>query len=90
MILNANRPFDDCFSIEQVVELINDPFASSLSSEKLAAIYAFDAVIGSDFPEITEDNIEAHLDVLKDYGAEFVYAESLSLAMKMGAENCLR
>lgn len=66
-------------SLESVVETINNAPVQGFEEhtpEYLAAAYAVDAC--SD--EVTEANIEAHLDVLSEAGAEFSLFEAIKLA----------
>lgn len=72
MTINANRPFDNCGSIEDVVAIINDEFSSEFDSHELAFQYALESCVESG-EEPNESNIEAHLDYLKEAGALFDY-----------------
>ena len=81
MAFDANRHFDNCSSLEDVVQIVNDEFGTELTAEQLAAQYARDAVNEAGY-EINEKNIEAHLDVLFENEAKFDYEEALKIALK--------
>lgn len=70
-------------TLEQVVEQINNSPVQGFEDhtpEFLAAAYACDAQEESGY-EITQDAIEAHLDILSENGAEFDYQEAVKVAL---------
>lgn len=70
-------------TLEQVVEQINNSPVQGFEDhtpEFLAAAYACDAQKESGY-EITQDAIEAHLDILSENGAEFDYQEAVKVAL---------
>ena len=83
-ILNAN-------SLEKVVEIVNaankgkavEYFggAELSSGDILAGHYAYHCAEESD-SGVSEDEIEAHLDILKEAGAEFDYNEAREEALR--------
>lgn len=62
---------DRCNSIDEVVNLINDEFATCYTAEELAAMYAKDEDV---------DSVEYHLDMLVENGAKFDYRQAEKLA----------
>ena len=80
-------------SLEQVVSAINqaadghgvDYFGGTdmRSAEKMAGQYALDAVTSSDYPEVNEENIAGHLEILEQAGAHFDPSGAVALALKM-------
>lgn len=62
--------FDNCNSVEQVVELIN----KSIGRAKLAANYAYDVANAKD--NLTIEEIEAQLGLLIDAGARVDFEEA--------------
>lgn len=65
----ANNALSNCTSLDQVVELINDDMATDAERFVVAAAYAIDSCEDKD--DITIEEIEAHLELLADAGAEF-------------------
>lgn len=59
----------NCYSLEQVVELINGGGTSAFSGEEIAQQYAEDAAKEQD--DMSKENIDAHLDILREAGAKF-------------------
>ena len=76
----ANNALENCSSISQVAELINDEFASDASAELIAATYAIDGA-GEAGYGMGEDELSAQLDALEEAGAKFQLAEALEIAM---------
>ena len=74
----SNNLLENCTSLSQVVDLINDLSASDLSAEKFAIAYALDAVNDAECG-FNRENIEAHLDVLVVGGACFDYGLVLNI-----------
>lgn len=75
----ANNALDNCTSIQQVIELINDEMATNATAEMVAAKYAWDGAQESGY--IDDANIEAQLDALVEAGAEFDFQDALTLAI---------
>ncbi len=75
----ANNALENCHSIKQVVELINNQSATDASAEMVAAAYAWNAAEESGYTD--NDSIEANLDFLRDSGAEFDFSEALEMAI---------
>jgi septation ring formation regulator EzrA len=71
----------DCSSLEQVVELINDEFATDATPEMIAAKYAYDSCAEAGYG-FEERNLDAAFDVLMESGAKFDYAEALEIALE--------
>ena len=69
---------ENCSSLEQVVELINDEFATP---ELIAAKYAYDSC-GEAGYGFSEMNLDAAFDVLMEGEAKFDYAEALEIALE--------
>lgn len=65
----ANNALSNCNSLDQVVELINDDMATDAERFVVAAAYAIDSCEDQD--DITNEELEAHLELLTDAGAEF-------------------
>lgn len=82
----SNNKLDNCNSIEQVVELINNEFSSDATAEMIAAAYALQAANEAGYG-VDESNIDYHLDYLKDAGAKFNFNESLTLALNESIKN---
>lgn len=76
----ANNALENCYSIEQVVRLINDDFVTDAPAETVAAAYAIKGAkqAGYGFDDI---NLEAQMDALVGAGAEFCYAEAMEIAV---------
>ena len=68
-----------CQSIEQVVELINDEFATDAESELIAAKYAVDAAVEMG-EGVGKEDIVPHLEALSS--AKFDFFDALELAIK--------
>jgi len=71
---------ENCSSLEQVVELINDPLPIS-EPELIAAKYAYDSC-GEAGYGFSEMNLDAAFDALIESGAKFDYAEALEIALE--------
>ena len=69
--------FENCHSIEQVVEFINE----SGNKAKLAADYAYEAAKGND--NLVIEELEAQLEILIDAGAKVDYEEAQFEASQM-------
>ncbi|SEQ48488.1 hypothetical protein SAMN03080615_01635 [Amphritea atlantica] len=76
----ANNALENCFSIDQVVELINDEMSTDATAEMVATAYAMNAAKDAGYG-YDEDSLSAHLDCLVESGAEFDYQEALSSAI---------
>lgn len=72
----ANNELANCSSINQVVELVNDG-----DRELVAAAYAIGCCKDAGYG-FGEDDLCAHLHILEEEGAEFVFSEALDLAIK--------
>lgn len=72
------QSLQQCTSLEQVVDLINT--STEYEAEDLAAQYAYDAIEASG-NEVSESEIESHLDILREKNAKFNYSEALEIAM---------
>jgi len=72
---------ENCSSLEQVVELINDEFATDATPELIAAKYAYDSCAEAGYG-FSERNLDAAFDVLMEGGAKFDYAEALEIALE--------
>ena len=72
---------ENCSSLEQVVELINDEFATDATPELIAAKYAYDSC-GEAGYGFSEMNLDAAFDALLRSGAKFDYAEALEIALE--------
>jgi len=81
MIKIANNALENCQNVGQVVALINDEFATDATPEMVAASYAQSAAVDAGF-DVTEENVEAHLNFLADFGAKFDFAVALKLALE--------
>jgi hypothetical protein len=57
----------NCKSLEEVVSLINSGGTSDFSAEEIAQQYALDA--SQDQGDTSQANIDAHLDILRENGA---------------------
>jgi len=71
----------DCSSLEQVVELINDEFATDATPEMISAKYAYDSCAEAGYG-FSEMNLDAAFDALIESGAKFDYAEALEIALE--------
>ncbi len=72
---------NNCTSIDQVVDLINEDTLTLLEREEVAAKYALNAAEEAGYG-VEKREIEAHLDCLVEAGAEFNYIKAVSLAIK--------
>ena len=72
---------ENCSSLEQVVELINDEFATDATPEMIAAKYAYDSCAEAGYG-FEERNLDAAFDALIESGAKFDYAEALEIALE--------
>ena len=81
----ANNALKNCTSIEQVVELINNEFATDASPELIAAAYAVDAAEFTDNISPREV-LEFHLDYLLNAGARFGWSKAVDIAVDEIAE----
>ena len=72
---------ENCSSLEQVVELINDEFATDATPELIAAKYAYDSC-GEAGYGFSEMNLDAAFDVLIESGAKFDYPNALEIALE--------
>ena len=75
----ANNELENCNSIGQVVELINDEMSTDASAEMVAAKYALDGAKESGYND--NASIEAQLDSLVEAGAEFDFRKALEMAI---------
>lgn len=75
----ANSALNNCQSIDQVVELVNDNFATDASPEMIAAAYAVESANAAGYGT-GELELECQLDVLMEAGAEFEFLDALALA----------
>lgn len=80
-ILISNNALQNCTSLEQVVSLINDEFATNAEPEEIATAYAIDGAIEAGYGT-GEPELCAQLDALRDAGAIFDYPEALEVAQK--------
>lgn len=82
--LEHSTKVDDAFSIERVAEIINTE-ESSLPVDQVAGYYAFQAALenakinGIEFIGALDD-LEPHLEILQDAGANFDWANAIRLA----------
>jgi len=74
----ADNALEKCSSLEQVVELINDEFATP---ELIAAKYAYDSCAEAGYG-FSEMNLDAAFDALIESGAKFDYPEALEIALE--------
>ena len=72
---------ENCSSLEQVVELINDEFATDATPEMISAKYAYDSCAEAGYG-FSEMNLDAAFDALLRSGAKFDYAEALEIALE--------
>ena len=72
---------ENCSSLEQVVELINDEFATDATPELIAAKYAYDSCAEAGYG-FEERNLDAAFDVLMEGGAKFDYPNALEIALE--------
>lgn len=93
--LEHSTLIDNAFTLDQVVEIINGD-VSVLSADQLAGYYAFEAAvenahINSDTVEFkgTIDELEPHLDVIRDAGAKFDWAKAVQVGLQYGKEHLL-
>jgi len=77
----SNNALENCNSLEDVVELINNEFATDAEPEEIAAAYAIDGAVECGYGT-GEDELCAQLDALRDAGAIFDYPEALEEALK--------
>ena len=78
-------------SLEQVVAAINTngdgaPYFGGLdyrSPEEMAAQWALSAVASSDYSDVTEENLEGHLEILEQAGARFDFSGAVAAALEM-------
>lgn len=82
----ANNALDDCTSIEQVVELMNNEFATDASPELIAAAYAIDSIDSEYNGTTIKDILECHMDFLIDAGAKFNFKKAIDIALNEVAE----
>ena len=75
------RTLENCTSLDQVVELINDDTAIDISREQLASYYALAAIRASE-TEINKINIGFHLGFLIEEGANFNFNKAEQLALQ--------
>ncbi|HIF9321687.1 TPA: hypothetical protein ACX6QP_002184 [Photobacterium damselae] len=78
-------------TLEQIADEITDTAKNGATvgferhtAEYIAAAYALDAITEVDAP-IDEDNINAHLEVLKEAGAIFDQIDALNLALSQNS-----
>ena len=81
MIKIANDALKNCTSIEQVVELINNEFATDASPELIAAAYAVDAAEMDDSIINPREILEYHLEHLRNAGARFGWSKAIDIAV---------
>ena len=72
---------ENCSSLEQVVELINDEFATDATPEMIAAKYAYDSCAEAGYG-FEERNLDAAFDALLRSGAKFDYPNALEIALE--------
>lgn len=72
---------ENCNSLEDVVALVNNEFATDAESEEIAAAYAIDGAIEAGYGT-GEAELCAQLDALRDAGAGFDYPGALNEALK--------
>jgi len=77
----ANNALENCKTTEDVVNLINDEFATDATPEMVAAEYARTAAIEAGFG-ITAENVEMHLDFLIEFGAKFNWEAAIRIALR--------
>lgn len=78
----ANNALENCNSIQQVVELINNEPSTDAPAELIAAAYAVDAAREQEQDGgFNEAGIEAQLDCLVEAGANFEYPDALENAV---------
>ena len=71
-------------SIEEIIAVLDDE--DDYSCNLIAATYALQATEEADYG-INSENIEAHLDVLKDHGAVFNMSTAIGLAHYISLES---
>ncbi|MCG7545400.1 hypothetical protein MHM93_14560 [Pseudoalteromonas sp. MM17-2] len=77
--MEISQAINEAQSLEQVVAIVNDGGTSRFDQNEIAAQYAYDAADDAGFG-LSKANIEAHLDVLVEAGAEFDYLKAVELA----------
>jgi len=77
----ANNAIENCTSLDQVVELINDEFATDATPEMISAKYAYDSCAEAGYG-FEERNLGAAFDVLIESGAKFDYPNALEIALE--------
>jgi hypothetical protein len=87
-VSNAIRGYT---TLEQIVAHINNGGTCEgiegieFSPEQLAGQYAFDAITESDYPDVDEGSIDAHLDFLVDAGAKFNRRDAINHGLLLAA-----
>jgi hypothetical protein len=76
--------YTNCHSIEDVVRLINEPFATSSTGEEVAAKYAIEGATEAGYG-LGDAELSAQLDALAEAGADFDYRKALELAAPSGS-----
>lgn len=88
--MKSCQALQNCNSIDDVVKIINDDNHSTYESYELAAQYVNDCVIESEFipnPCTTiEEDLEAHLSILRHAGAAFDFPKALETAIRYSHE----
>ena len=86
-IIEGPKPqvLQNSWNLDQVVSAMNGDNDLGMSREGIAAYYAIDAQLDSGYP-LDDAAIEAHLDTLREAGANFDYQQALSIAKEAAAE----
>lgn len=87
----------DAKTLEDVVSAINlaseghgAPYsggADMRSAEAMAGQYALDAVTSSDYPDVTEEILCAHMEILERAGARFDFHGAIAAAFEQHRRN---
>lgn len=80
--MNISQALKDAQTIDQVVEIINNGGTYLFNAEQIAGQYAYTAQLESGY-DIDLAAIEAHLDCLKQSGAEFDYPEAVKQGLAL-------
>jgi hypothetical protein len=81
---------ENCTSIEQVVDLINNGGTSDATTDELVAQYVTDAERENRhmndeelWEKFTEERLSPHFDILNENGAEYDYQKALKIALSL-------
>lgn len=79
--MEISQALQNAQSIDDVVEIINEGGTSSYDSNEIASQYAYNAADEAGYG-IDQANIEGHLDLLAEAGANFDYREAVKAALE--------